>query len=113
MRQQAERNDGGLYRSLVDLQWSAGWVQEAVDGGSPREEIEAQYADEIAAMDRAEVKYLALSPAARSKSEQHLRASLGSTPDWEGTPAWYDELLAQAETAEDDLIVAGQEAPRA
>ena len=95
---QTERNDGGLYRSLVDLTWSEGWISQALADNSEtsRDQVIAEYGADVGRIDKAEVQFLSCSPAARTAAEANAR----DCDDWDSLPQWYEDLADAAESAD-------------
>jgi hypothetical protein len=105
VRKHTERNDGGLYRSLVDLNWAAIWIEEAVSEGENdrpaqvRAELEGQHADQIAQIDAAERRFWACDPWARERADWNHPIC----GDWDMVPQWCQEHADLAEERQAEL----------
>jgi hypothetical protein len=99
---QTERNNGGRFRSLVDLTWADGWL---ADAGMSRDNVPAEHADEVARIDEAERVYWSCEPMAREVAERDHPIC----GDWEDLPSWYEEhaTIAEREDAalRDDVVL--------
>ena len=104
MRTQIERNDGGLYRSLADLEWADGWIAIHIEAlraaGKPVDEaaIEAEFAADMGKITEAERRFLSCEPAARARATDEMAGS--NWDDWENVPDLYEEQASIAEGAE-------------